>query len=75
MPNTAGKKTLQETTEAFMNKRDKLLATLWEMNVQEWAEAVQLLTSTLNAISLPYDFIVTTTIHHVRARPSTGDKN
>ena len=39
---TQEKPSLREATEDFQRKRDKILATLWDMDVRDWAEAVRL---------------------------------
>lgn len=72
---TQEKPSLREATEDFQRKRDKILATLWDMDVRDWAEAVRLLASALNAVTIPRDLIATTTFRHVRASPSIDEKS
>ena len=72
---TQEKPSLREATEDFQRKRDKILATLWDMDVRDWAEAVRLLASALNAVTMPRDLIATTTFRPVRASSSIDGKS
>lgn len=72
---TQDKSDIQKEADEFRRKQDIIIAALWETGVEDWGEAVKLLASTLNIISMQRDFIALTSLRHVRSWFSEGGKN
>lgn len=64
---TQDKSDIQKEADEFRRKQDIIIAALWETGVEDWEEAVKLLASTLNIISMQRGFITLTSLRHVRS--------